>query len=112
MFRILCAIGVVFAAVGHVTAADAADVTTIYANRCAFCHGTSGKGDGPAGVALKPPPKDLSDPEYWKSADPEKLKAVIADGKPGTAMVAFKDMLTPAEIAGLVDLLKTFNTAD
>jgi high-affinity iron transporter len=99
------------ALIGHVATAQAADTAAVYANRCAFCHGTSGKGDGPAGVALKPPPKDLSDPEYWKSADPENLKAIITNGKPGTAMIAFKDTLTPEQIAALVEHLKTFNAA-
>ena len=27
---------------------------------CASCHGTGGKGDGPAAFALKPPPSDLT----------------------------------------------------
>lgn len=27
---------------------------------CASCHGTEGKGDGPAAFALKPPPSDLT----------------------------------------------------
>lgn len=94
-----------------VAAAKADDIATIYANRCAFCHGVSGKGDGPAGVALKPPPRNLADPEYWKSANDEALKAVIANGKPGTAMVAFKDTLSPEQIAALVDHLKAFNPA-
>lgn len=32
----------------------------MYTNYCAVCHGLSGKGDGPAAVALKAPPPDLS----------------------------------------------------
>ncbi len=93
---------------GSVAAADAA---AIYANQCAFCHGVSGKGDGPAAVALKPPPKDLSSAEYWKSAQPDTLKLVIANGKPGTAMVPFKDKLTADEIAALVEHLRKFNSS-
>lgn len=89
--------------------AVATDAATIYANRCAFCHGATGKGDGPAGVALKPAPRNLADPQYWKAADREGLKAIIANGKPGTAMVAFKDTLTPDEIAELVEHLESFN---
>ncbi|MBI3303275.1 MAG: c-type cytochrome [Deltaproteobacteria bacterium] len=32
----------------------------LFVMRCASCHGESGKGDGPAGVALKTPPADLT----------------------------------------------------
>jgi len=32
----------------------------LFTMRCASCHGESGKGDGPAGAALKIPPADLT----------------------------------------------------
>jgi len=32
----------------------------MYTNYCAVCHGTDGKGNGPAADALKTPPSDLS----------------------------------------------------
>ena len=32
----------------------------LYREFCAVCHGTAGKGDGPAASALKPPPPDLT----------------------------------------------------
>ena len=32
----------------------------LYMTRCASCHGESGKGNGPAAVALKNPPADLT----------------------------------------------------
>jgi high-affinity iron transporter len=89
--------------------AGAIDAATIYADRCAFCHGLSGRGDGPAGAALEPPPRDLTSADYWKSTDPATIENVITNGKPGSAMVAFKGTLSPAEIDALVDHLKTFN---
>ena len=39
-------------AVGGAVAADAEQVFKFY---CAQCHGPGGKGDGPAGLALRPP---------------------------------------------------------
>jgi mono/diheme cytochrome c family protein len=39
---------------------SAASAQEMYANYCAVCHGTSGKGDGPAAAALKTPPPDLT----------------------------------------------------
>jgi high-affinity iron transporter len=89
--------------------ARAIDAAAIYADRCAFCHGVSGRGDGPAGVALKPPPRDLASADYWRSADLAAIKDVITNGKPGSAMVAFKGILSPDEINALVDHLKKFN---
>jgi mono/diheme cytochrome c family protein len=32
----------------------------MYLTFCATCHGRDGKGDGPAGRSLKPPPSDLT----------------------------------------------------
>jgi mono/diheme cytochrome c family protein len=32
----------------------------MYVNYCAVCHGTEGKGNGPAADALKTPPSDLT----------------------------------------------------
>ena len=32
----------------------------MYTNYCAVCHGTEGKGNGPAAEALKTPPSDLT----------------------------------------------------
>ena len=43
---------------------------------CASCHGTSGKGDGPVGAALQPPPRDFSTGDFKYDAD--------KDGTPGT----------------------------
>jgi len=89
-------------------AADAANGKAIYEARCAFCHGMSGKGDGIAGASLKPPPSNFTSAEYWKSASPAAMRAVIEDGKPGSAMVSFKATLKPGEADDLVAHIETF----
>jgi mono/diheme cytochrome c family protein len=111
MLGSIFAIGLVLASFVCCGSALAADGAAIYASQCAFCHGVSGKGDGPAAVALKPPPRDLSTAEYWKSVNPEMLAIIIANGKPGTAMLPFRDRLTAEEIAALVEHLKKFKPA-
>lgn len=47
-----------------------------YARYCASCHGTTGRGDGPAAGALTPPPTDLA----TSSMDVAELMRVI-DGR-------------------------------
>jgi mono/diheme cytochrome c family protein len=39
---------------------SAASGKEMYMNYCAVCHGTEGKGNGPAADALKTPPSDLT----------------------------------------------------
>lgn len=79
-------------------AGDTAKGKTVYDARCSFCHGSGGKGDGPAGAALQPRPTNFTDPGFWKTASPEMIKLIIVSGKPGTAMVPFGQTLKPEEI--------------
>lgn len=80
----------------------------LYESRCAFCHGVEGKGDGVAGKALHPPPTDLSNPDYWKTATTEQVRDAIQNGKPGTAMVPFRNTLKPDQIEAVVEFVRTF----
>lgn len=80
----------------------------IYEARCAFCHGTDGKGDGPAGAALQPRPTRFDSPEFWQTAKLAVLKQSIKNGKPGTAMVPFGQSLTEAEVDALLAYLRAF----
>ena len=56
-------------------AGDAAKGKVLFETNCASCHGTSGKGDGPVGAALQPPPRDFTKAEFKFDAN--------KDGKPG-----------------------------
>jgi len=47
---------------------------------CAACHGTSGKGDGPAAAQLNPKPRDYTDAEWQKSIKDEDIAKVIVEG--------------------------------
>ncbi len=53
---------------------------------CFQCHGPAGKGDGPAGITLDPPPRDLSNPEWQDSVDDEYILRVIRDGGASVGM--------------------------
>lgn len=80
----------------------------IYEERCAICHGVSGKGDGPAGKALNPPPADFTD-NVWKhgSSDGE-IFMVITEGVKNTGMSSFKDV-KEEDRWHLVNYIKTFS---
>lgn len=57
-------------------AGDAAKGKTLFETNCLSCHGATGKGDGPVGMALTPPPRDFSKGDFKFDAD--------KDGKPGS----------------------------
>jgi len=103
-------------------AAQPADVKHLYDASCASCHGTDGRGRGPAADALNPSPRDFTRGTYkFRStasgsipAD-EDLYYAVARGLPGTSMPAWKGLLTEAEIRALVAYVKQFSprfTAD
>lgn len=84
------------------SAASVARGQKLYAANCASCHGAQGRGDGPAGAALKPKPTDLAamagghtDGDYaWK----------IAHGR--GPMPAWKGVLTENQIWDAVNYIQ------
>ncbi len=60
------------------TAAD------LYAEKCAACHGDTGKGDGPAGQAMTPPPAPFS--TALKDKSDSWIGTVITKGGPAVGM--------------------------
>ena len=76
-----------------------------YRTYCASCHGESGQGDGVAGAALVPPPKNLA--EFQSTVGDDYLFWRISEGKSGTAMVAWKGILTDEQIWQVVSFIRT-----
>ncbi|MFB3904421.1 MAG: cytochrome c [Acidobacteriota bacterium] len=69
----------------------------LFGENCTSCHGPGGRGDGPAGKTLQPPPRDLTRLAGWKN--PTRLSDVfrtLSLGLTGTLMPAF-DYLTPEQ---------------
>lgn len=52
----------------------------VFTRRCATCHGERGRGDGPAGRGLFPPPRDFTDRAWQASVTDEHLRRVIVEG--------------------------------
>ena len=65
------------------------EVAGVYANQCSSCHGTSGGGDGPAGVGLEPKPANFLSAEAMDQSSPTGSYNTIRLGVPGTGMVSF-----------------------
>jgi mono/diheme cytochrome c family protein len=60
-------------------AGDAAAGKKTYTTNCSSCHGDTGKGDGPVGGALQPPPRDFSMAEFAYDTDGDGEKGTDAD---------------------------------
>jgi mono/diheme cytochrome c family protein len=81
----------------------------VYTENCASCHGTAGRGDGPAAPGLHPPPSNLA--EHVPLHPDSELFRFISEGIPGTAMPSFSDTLTDEEIWHVINYIKTFDDA-
>lgn len=84
-------------------AGDAAAGKTAFATYCATCHGETGKGDGPAAVALDPKPANFGDASFWEGKDEAHILKVITEGGAAVGkspiMVAWKGALNDTQIA-------------
>jgi high-affinity iron transporter len=56
---------------------------------CSACHGETGRGDGPAAVALKPPPVSFHDSGRMTQVAPSLAFHTLTFGVPGTPMASF-----------------------
>ena len=88
----------------HAADGDSGKGKTLYEKLCAACHGSEGKGDGPAGKVLVPPAADFTSAVSKKKSVAE-LRRIIEQGKPGTAMIAWKGQLSSNDVADLVAYL-------
>ena len=70
----------------------------IFQQNCAFCHAGDGTGRNWIGSFLEPSPRDLTDASAMADIDAERLRGAIAEGVPGTAMPAWKTVLSTGEI--------------
>jgi mono/diheme cytochrome c family protein len=79
----------------------------IYAARCAGCHGSAGRGDGPVGAGLTPPPADLTGRSAAAAAADYYRR--VTYGVPGTAMPAFGPALSRNERWDAIAYVLTFS---
>jgi mono/diheme cytochrome c family protein len=77
----------------------------VFKTNCEMCHGPQGHGDGPAGQALDPRPRNLA--ELQTKVGDDFLFWRIREGKPGTSMVAWKGILTDEQIWQVISFIRT-----
>lgn len=72
---------------------------------CVICHGTKGKGNGVAGVALNPKPTSFITKAFSSQTDGALFWKITEGNAP---MAAYKDLLTEIERWQLINYLRTF----
>lgn len=77
----------------------------VFKTNCQTCHGPQGHGDGPAGQALDPRPRNLA--ALQAAAGDGFLFWRIREGKPGTSMVGWKTILADEQIWQTVSFIRT-----
>ena len=73
----------------------------VFKKNCVMCHGADGKGF----AALKTP--DFTDPKWQASMKDKQMRDIIKDGKKGTAMAAFGDKMSDAEITAVIGYIRS-----
>jgi mono/diheme cytochrome c family protein len=89
------------------TSGSVARGAELYQIQCAACHGASGRGDGPVGLTLRPPPADLSQHAVPGVHSDGQLFEWISRGYPGSVMPAFEDRLSDEDRWHLVNFIRT-----
>ncbi len=82
---------------------------TLFQDDCAVCHGTDGRGMGPAGRALAPRPADLTAPYITAYSDAQ-LSEILVTGIPGTPMPSWLGLLSPQQRGQVVAYMRTLQS--
>jgi len=57
-----------------------AEAQQVWEQKCSTCHGAEGRGDGAAGAALNPKPRNFHDRAWQGRVNDDHLKKVIVEG--------------------------------
>ena len=81
----------------------------LYTTNCASCHGETGAGNGAAGAALNPPPRNFVNPQPWKIGPKiSNMYVTLQEGIPNTGMASFSNIL-PEDRFAIIQYVQTFN---
>src|ERR1700680_2599279 len=95
----------------RITPQARAQATEIFESRCVACHGTDGRGDGPAASNLNPKPRDFHNRKWQKSlSDATIARAIVYGGRAvgvSAQMAPNPDLENePAVVAALVERVR------
>lgn len=83
----------------------------IYEQNCAVCHGADGRADTPVSRLLTPRPRNFTDRVDMGRLSVDRIYRAIKEGRPGTAMAAWSQVLTELEIGDVIDYVQSFTSA-
>lgn len=82
----------------------------LFAQNCAMCHGAEGKGDGAAGAALNPKPRNLVEGPWKKGGGYIGWYTVLTEGLQGGSMASYAS-LSPVDRWSLVQFINSMTNA-
>lgn len=92
-----------------------AEAQQVWDAKCSTCHGPQGRGDGAAGAALEPKPRNFTDRAWQGKVKDDHLKKVIVEGGAAVGLSAnmapnpeLKDK--PAVVDELVKKVRSFGS--
>jgi len=72
----------------------------LFEQTCSSCHGNSGKGDGTAGSALNPKPRDFTNSTSWVNGIKlDDIYKTLEEGIPGSGMSSYSYLLPEEKLA-------------
>ncbi len=74
----------------------------VYNDKCAICHGSDGKGNGPAAASLTPSPADFTSASFWEKTNDARITDTIENGH--GPMPAFT--IPSGDIKAVIDYMK------
>ncbi len=87
--------------------------SVVYSEQCEACHGSEGKGNGPAARFLDPKPRDFTSGEWvYTNGDVESLVAIITAGVDDTGMTPFAELLSEEEMSAVANYVLSLVVQD
>ena len=94
------------AASSHTPPPEPALGKKIYEDRCKVCHGVRGDSNPFTASVLNPPPRNFTNEAAKKELSRERMIRSATEGRPGTAMMPWKNILSKEEIQAVVDYIR------
>ena len=78
----------------------------VYISKCKVCHGEKGNVNQFAASVLTPPPRNFISKTSKRELTKVRMIQSVKEGRPGTAMMPWKDILTPIEIISVINYIR------